>query len=208
MTSPNAITLTTTVESPVGPLTLTSNEGRLTGLHMAGQAHSPADRTGWTKDAGAFRDVTDQLSAYFAGELTEFNVDLGLAGTEFQHRVWEALCEIPYGETWSYSQLAGKIGSSRACRAVGLANGRNPVAIIVPCHRVIGANGSLVGYGGGLDRKVLLLELERTVRSAAGGTVRSAAGGTVRSAAGGTVRSAAGGTMRSLGLPAATTVQS
>ena len=170
MTSPSTVTLTTTVESPVGPLTLTSNEGRLTGLHMAGQAHSPTDRTGWTKDAGAFRDITDQLSAYFAGELTEFNVDLDLAGTEFQRRVWGALCEIPYGETWSYSQLAGKIGSSRACRAVGLANGRNPVAIIVPCHRVIGANGSLVGYGGGLDRKVLLLELERRVESLGGRT--------------------------------------
>ena len=134
---------------------------------MADQAHSPTDRTGWADDAATFRDVTDQLAAYFAGELTEFNVDLDLAGTEFQRRVWGALCQIPYGETWSYSQLAGKIGSSRACRAVGLANGRNPVAIIVPCHRVIGANGSLVGYGGGLDRKALLLDHERTVRSAA-----------------------------------------
>jgi methylated-DNA-[protein]-cysteine S-methyltransferase len=164
MTSPRAITLTTTVDSPVGPLTLTSNEeGRLTGLHMAGQAHSPTDRTGWVDDVGPFRDLTDQLNAYFAGELTEFDVDLDLAGTEFQRKVWGALCQIPYAETWSYSQLAGKIGSSRACRAVGLANGRNPVAIIVPCHRVIGANGSLVGYGGGLERKVLLLELERRV---------------------------------------------
>jgi methylated-DNA-[protein]-cysteine S-methyltransferase len=171
MTSPRTTTLTTTVESPVGPLTLTSKEGRLTGLHMAGQAHSPSDRTGWADDAAAFRDVTAQLSAYFAGELTEFDVELDLAGTEFQRRVWGALSDIPYGETWSYSQLAGKIGSRRACRAVGLANGRNPVAIIVPCHRVIGANGSLVGYGGGLDRKVLLLELERNVRQLAGPSV-------------------------------------
>jgi methylated-DNA-[protein]-cysteine S-methyltransferase len=92
-------------------------------------------------------------------------VDLDLAGTEFQRTVWGGLCEIPYGETWSYSQLAGKIGNSRACRAVGLANGRNPVAIIVPCHRVIGANGSLVGFGGGLDRKALLLDHERAVRN-------------------------------------------
>jgi methylated-DNA-[protein]-cysteine S-methyltransferase len=168
MTSPRTITLTTTVDSPVGPLTLTSNEGRLTGLHMAGQAHSPTDQAGWATDASAFRDITEQLTAYFAGELKEFDVDLDLAGTEFQRRVWGALCEIPYGETWSYSQLAGKIGNSRACRAVGLANGRNPVAIIVPCHRVIGANGSLVGYGGGLDRKVLLLEHERKVQSVAG----------------------------------------
>jgi methylated-DNA-[protein]-cysteine S-methyltransferase len=169
MTSPPTITLTTTVESPVGPLTLTSKGGRLTGLHMEGQAHSPTDRTSWAQDAGPFRDITAQLSAYFAGELTDFDVDLDLAGTEFQRRVWETLCAIPYGETRSYSQLAGKIGNSRACRAVGLANGRNPVAIIVPCHRVIGANGSLVGYGGGLDRKVLLLEHERKVRSRADG---------------------------------------
>ncbi len=168
MTYPRAITLTTTVDSPIGPLTLTSNEGRLTGLHMAGQAHSPSDRTGWTEDASAFRDITEQLSAYFAGELTEFNVDLDLAGTEFQRTVWEGLRQIPYGETWSYSQLAGKIGNSHACRAVGLANGRNPVAIIVPCHRVIGANGSLVGFGGGLERKALLLDHERTVRSRSG----------------------------------------
>ena len=167
MTPPRANTRTTTVDSPVGPLTLTSNEGRLTGLHMAGQAHSPTDRTGWADDVEAFRDVTDQLTAYFAGELTEFDVDLDLVGTEFQRRVWGALCQIPYGETWSYSQLANKIGNSRACRAVGLANGRNPVAIIVPCHRVIGANGSLVGYGGGLDRKALLLDHERKALSLA-----------------------------------------
>jgi methylated-DNA-[protein]-cysteine S-methyltransferase len=135
---------------------------------MAGQAHAPTDRASWAEDARAFREITGQLTAYFAGELTEFNVDLDLAGTEFQRRVWGALCQIPYGETWSYSQLAGKIGSSRACRAVGLANGRNPVAIIVPCHRVIGASGALVGYGGGLDRKAFLLDHEHTVRSAAG----------------------------------------
>ncbi|MGD0809281.1 MAG: methylated-DNA--[protein]-cysteine S-methyltransferase [Acidimicrobiales bacterium] len=168
MNSPRDITLTTTVDSPVGPLTLTSKAGRLTGLHMDGQAHAPTDRTGWARDAGAFRDITDQLTAYFAGELTEFDVDLDLAGTDFQRSVWGALRQIPYGETWSYSQLAGKIGNSRACRAVGLANGRNPVAIIVPCHRVIGANGSLVGFGGGLDRKALLLEHERKVASLAG----------------------------------------
>jgi len=165
MTSRRAITLTTTVDSPVGPLTLTSNEGRLSGLYMAGQAHSPTDHTSWVDDAGAFRDVTGQLAGYFAGELTEFNVALHLGGTEFQRRVWSALCQIPYGETWSYSQLAGKIGSSKASRAVGLANGRNPVAIIVPCHRVIGADGSLTGYGGGLDRKTWLLSHERKVRS-------------------------------------------
>lgn len=167
MTSSPAITLTTTMDSPVGPLTLTAVQGRLTGLHMAGQAHFPADRTGWTESPGPFRPVVDQLEAYFSGQLTEFDLPLQLVGTGFQCRVWEALCQIPYGETWSYAQLAGKVGNDRACRAVGLANGRNPIAIIVPCHRVIGANGTLTGYGGGLDRKAWLLGHERGVRDTA-----------------------------------------
>jgi methylated-DNA-[protein]-cysteine S-methyltransferase len=158
---PNGVTRTTTLDSPLGPLALTSEEGWLTGLYMAGQAHSPLDRGGWAEDKGPFRDAVEQLGAYFAGELTEFDLPLRLVGTDFQRQVWGALCEIPYGETWSYSQLAAKIGRDRAVRAVGLANGRNPVAIIVPCHRVIGANGTLTGYGGGLDRKAWLLSHER-----------------------------------------------
>ena len=104
--------------------------------------------------------MVDQLKAYFEGDLHDFDVDMRLDGTEFQQRVWQGLQEIPYGETWSYGQLADHIGAHGAQRAVGLANGKNPIAIIVPCHRVIGASGKLVGYGGGLDRKSWLLTLE------------------------------------------------
>jgi methylated-DNA-[protein]-cysteine S-methyltransferase len=160
-------TLTTTVDSPIGPLLLAAVEGRLTTLHMAGSTHGPADQQGWVPDRAAFRDVVAQLEAYFAGELTDFDVPLDMVGTEFQRRVWDGLRQIPYGETWSYSQLAGKIGNPKACRAVGLANGRNPVAVIVPCHRVIGADGTLTGFGGGLDRKAWLLDHERRVREGA-----------------------------------------
>ena len=107
------------------------------------------------------RETKRQLRLYFAGDLREFDLPLDLAGTDFQKRVWNALLAIPYGETRSYSQIASKIGSPRAVRAVGAANGRNPVPIIVPCHRVIGASGNLVGFGGGLEWKRKLLELER-----------------------------------------------
>ena len=107
-----------------------------------------------------------QLEAYFAGELTTFNVDLELAGTEFQRRVWAALQTIPYGETRSYGQIADQIGSPSASRAVGMANGHNPISIIVPCHRVIGSSGKLTGYGGGIERKQALLELEMDTNSA------------------------------------------
>ena len=106
--------------------------------------------------------MVEQLGAYFAGELTRFDVDLTLAGTQFQRRVWTALQTIPYGETRSYGEIAEQIGAPGASRAVGLANGRNPIGIIVPCHRVIGASGSLTGYGGGLERKKALLDLEKS----------------------------------------------
>jgi methylated-DNA-[protein]-cysteine S-methyltransferase len=159
------VTLTTTVGSPVGPLTLTAVGGRLTGLHMSAQAHAPERSPGWVEEPQAFGEVASQLAAYFAGGLTEFDLPLELNGTDFQLRVWEGLRQIPFGETWSYAQLAEKVGNSKACRAVGLANGRNPIGIIVPCHRVIGADGTLTGYGGGLDRKAWLLEHERKVRA-------------------------------------------
>jgi methylated-DNA-[protein]-cysteine S-methyltransferase len=152
------------IDSPIGPLTLAGDEKALTGLRMEEQSHPPPGRGGLAQDKGAFPEVVDQLTAYFAGELTEFDVTLGMEGTAFQRRVWSALVEIPYGETVSYGQLATRIGQPSASRAVGLANGRNPIAIIVPCHRVIGSSGSLVGYGGGLDRKRKLLELEREYR--------------------------------------------
>jgi methylated-DNA-[protein]-cysteine S-methyltransferase len=129
---------------------------------MQDQRHGPTMEPGAVHDKDAFPDVVEQLVAYFAGELTDFDVKLRLAGTTFQRRVWSALAEIPYGETMSYGELAQQIGQPSAFRAVGLANGRNPVAIIVPCHRVIGSSGALIGYGGGLDRKRLLLDLERS----------------------------------------------
>ncbi|MEU0496194.1 methylated-DNA--[protein]-cysteine S-methyltransferase [Mycobacterium sp. NPDC006124] len=149
-----------TMDSPVGPLTLAGRGGRLQHLRMVDQTHEPS-RDGWEPDDSLFGDAIDQLAAYFAGDLLEFDLDLDLVGTEFQRRVWAALLDIPYGETRSYGEIARHIGSPGASRAVGLANGHNPIGIIVPCHRVIGANGSLTGYGGGLPKKKQLLEMER-----------------------------------------------
>jgi len=151
-----------TVDSPIGPLTLAGRGSMLMHLRMVDQTHEP-DRSGW-EPAGseAFADVAEQLDAYFAGALTEFEVDMQLSGTEFQRRVWAALQKIPYGETRSYGEIAEQIGSPAASRAVGLANGRNPIPIIIPCHRVIGASGSMTGYAAGLDRKRLLIDLERS----------------------------------------------
>jgi len=149
-----------TIDSPIGPLTLAGQGTVLTNLRMVDQTYEPS-RTGWAPDNGSFAEAVDQLNAYFAGELLEFSVQLDLRGTQFQQRVWKALLTIPYGETRSYGEIAEQIGASGAARAVGLANGHNPIAIIVPCHRVIGASGKLTGYGGGLDRKQTLLELER-----------------------------------------------
>jgi methylated-DNA-[protein]-cysteine S-methyltransferase len=151
------------IDSPVGFITIAGDDA-VTGLRMEDQAHPPAGQDDWVADERAFPDVVAQLDAYFAGELTEFDVTLRLEGTEFQRRVWAGLLEIPYGETMSYGQLAARIGQPTASRAVGLANGRNPVGIIVPCHRVIGSTGALTGYGGGLDRKRALLDLERAKR--------------------------------------------
>ena len=154
--------LTSTIDSPVGPLTMIARHGVLTNVSMRDQRHTlPPPRDAVTDDAW-FKDVAEQLDAYFAGDLTTFDVAMELDGTPFQRRVWSQLCEIPYGTTLSYGELAQRIDAPRASRAVGLANGRNPIAIIVPCHRVIGADGSLTGYGGGLDRKRALLELEKS----------------------------------------------
>ena len=149
-----------TIDSPIGPLTLAGSGSVLTNLRMVDQTYEPS-RAGWSADSGAFNDAVDQLGAYFAGELTDFDIELDLRGTEFQQRVWKALLTIPYGETRSYGEIAEQIGAPGSARAVGLANGHNPIAIVIPCHRVIGANGSLTGYGGGLDRKRILLELEK-----------------------------------------------
>src|SRR5262245_57068248 len=149
------------IPSPVGDLTLVSNGAALTGLSMSGQKGGPEADSDWLRDEGEFDAVARQLAAYFAGDLREFNLPLAPRGTEFQKKVWRELCRIPYGETISYGELARRIGQPGASRAVGLANGRNPIGIIVPCHRVIGADGTLTGYGGGLDRKKWLLEHEK-----------------------------------------------
>jgi len=155
-------TVHTVVDSPCGPLTLVAREGGLAGLYMTQQRHRPDEDTfGPRADLPVFEQATAQLAEYFAGDRTDFDLDLRLAGTPFQQRVWAALRNIPYGETVSYGELADVLGQPGASRAVGLANGKNPVGIIVPCHRVIGANGSLTGYGGGLDRKRWLLAFER-----------------------------------------------
>jgi methylated-DNA-[protein]-cysteine S-methyltransferase len=154
------------IGSPIGTLTLAGRGRVLTNLRMVDQTYEP-NRADWSRDPSGFDDAVDQLGAYFAGELTDFDIELDLAGTEFQRRVWKALLTIPYGETRSYGEIAEQIGAPGAARAVGLANGHNPIAIIVPCHRVIGANGSLTGFGGGLGRKRTLLELEKRKASMA-----------------------------------------
>ncbi|MEU3853401.1 methylated-DNA--[protein]-cysteine S-methyltransferase [Streptomyces sp. NPDC029554] len=151
----------TVTDSPYGPLTLVADDGVLCGLYMTGQRHRPPEETFGPRDDTLFAETEEQLKAYFAGELREFTVPLRLTGTPFQRLVWEELRRIPYGETRTYGRLADALGSPAASRAVGLANGRNPIGIIVPCHRVIGANGSLTGYGGGLERKQRLLDFER-----------------------------------------------
>ena len=155
-------TWTTTVDSPVGPLVLTSDGTSLTRLLF----DAPVDPA-WSTDPCPVRErAVEQLDEYFAGERTDFDLPLDPAGTPFQQATWLALREIPYARTINYGQLALRVGNPKASRAVGLANGRNPISIVVPCHRVIGANGSLTGYGGGLDRKRLLLDLERRVAGA------------------------------------------
>jgi methylated-DNA-[protein]-cysteine S-methyltransferase len=156
-------------ESPVGPLLLSGDRHALTGLQFADGAASNqsaseatgfAGRAGWRRDDARFLEERRQLSEYFAGERTTFDFPLALAGNAFEQRVWEALRAIPYGTTITYGELAARLGAPGAARAVGAANGRNPIAIVVPCHRVIGARGKLTGYGGGLERKRALLAHE------------------------------------------------
>lgn len=150
----------TVIDSPYGPLTLVAEDGVLCGLYMTDQRHRPAEETFGPLDASPFAQTEEELESYFAGELRQFTVPLHLKGTPFQLTVWNHLRTIPYGETRTYGQLAEALGNRGASRAVGLANGKNPIGIIVPCHRVIGATGSLTGYGGGLPRKQSLLAFE------------------------------------------------
>ena len=153
--------LYTTVASPIGELLLVGDGGALRGLYMREGRRPVAVRADWTPAAEPFDHVRAQLEEYFEGGRTSFDVPLALDGTPFQRRVWHTLQKIPYGETISYGELAKRVGQPGAARAVGLANGSNPIAVIVPCHRVIGANGKLTGYGGGMERKRILLDLER-----------------------------------------------
>ncbi len=152
----------TIIESPLGPLLAVGGQA-LSRLDMQlGRRAHPIDPR-WRRDDAAFADVAQQLEEYFAGRRHDFDLELAPQGSDFELSVWRALCDIPYGETASYGEIARRVGAPGAARAVGLANGRNPIAVIVPCHRVIGADGSLTGYGGGLERKRLLLDLEAGV---------------------------------------------
>jgi methylated-DNA-[protein]-cysteine S-methyltransferase len=154
--------------SPVGPLGLTSDGEALTGLHLPLRDGSPAriGGPGWRRDEAPFRAAIEQLRAYFEGERMTFDLSLRMVGTPFQVTAWEALRTIPFGATISYAEQARRIGRPGAARAVGAANGRNPIAIIVPCHRVIGSGGTLVGYGGGLSLKEWLLDHESSMAMA------------------------------------------
>lgn len=151
---------TTIIPSPLGPLTLEVSDRGLRSITWHSPDNPVPDNALRHADERLFTEVRRQLAAYFAGRLRQFDIPLDLQGTPFQLQAWQALQQIPYGETISYGEQARWIGNPSAVRAIGLANGRNPVSIIVPCHRVIGKSGRLTGYGGGLDRKRFLLELE------------------------------------------------
>jgi methylated-DNA-[protein]-cysteine S-methyltransferase len=152
----------TYTDSPIGRLLLRSDGDALTGIYMDMPGGPPRAMSEWTEDAAAhpFPETIRQLEEYFKGERREFDLPLRAQGTEFQQRAWKSLTEIPYGQTRSYGEQAKCIGNAKASRAVGLANGSNPLPIVVPCHRVIGADGSLTGFGGGLERKRWLLSHE------------------------------------------------
>jgi len=149
-------------ESPVGELMLVCNGKALTDLHIIAGKYVPRVRSDWVRDEGhgVLQQARHELDEYFAGKLRTFAIPLEPRGTDFQKRAWAALSRIPFGETRTYGQQARAVGQPTAVRAIGAANGRNPIGIIVPCHRVIGANGTLTGYAGGLGNKELLLKLE------------------------------------------------
>ncbi len=146
--------------TPIGLLTVAVDDAGLRYVLFEHGKHPPPDQLGWRFDQGATREPREQLLQYFSGDRRSFDLKLGPSGTDFQLRTWRALGEIPYGTTWSYSELAIRVGAPTAVRAVGAANGRNPLPIVLPCHRVIGSNGSLTGFGGGLPVKRWLLDLE------------------------------------------------
>lgn len=146
-------------ETEIGSMGIAETDGKITNLYF-GKIRLPQDIQ--ICETEILKEGARQLKAYLAGELKEFSLPLEPSGTEFMKNVWDSLCEIPYGETATYKEIAEKIGSPKAARAVGLANNKNPIPIFIPCHRVIGANGSLTGYLGGLELKKKLLDMERT----------------------------------------------
>jgi methylated-DNA-[protein]-cysteine S-methyltransferase len=158
----------TAIESPIGTLTLVATDGILSGLYMEDQLHLPDASTFGERVGSGFEAAAEQLGEYFTGRRREFTFRTRLTGTSFQRRVWQTVATIPYGQTWTYTQLADAVGRRDLLRAVAAANGRNPMAVVVPCHRVIASDGSLTGYAGGLARKRYLLDLEASaeVRSA------------------------------------------
>jgi methylated-DNA-[protein]-cysteine S-methyltransferase len=162
----------TVVPSPIGELLVVgaddpSAQFAIVGLYMTGQRYEPLLRPEWVRETNRFADAEKQLDAYFGGDLTEFDLPLAATGSEFQRSVWTALCDIPLGATKAYGQIAQQVADKTKTRAVAAAIGRNPIGIVVPCHRVIGADGSLTGYAGGLDRKRWLLDHEARVSGAA-----------------------------------------
>ncbi len=150
----------TYIDTPVSTFMIAGNEAEINYTSFTTGDREIRPREDWVEDAGPFKEPVDQLSAYFEGDRRAFDLTLAPHGTEFQLSVWSALQTIPYGTTWSYGDLSRKIGNPKAVRAVGAANGANPIPVIIPCHRVIGANGTLTGFGGGLDKKAILLQLE------------------------------------------------
>lgn len=157
----------THIASPLGPLLASGNESGLSGLSFPQGHKAYAPRPGWIADATPFAELRRQLDAWFGGEIRDFSLSLMIQGTAFQKRVWALLAEIPFGVTRSYGDLAQDLGNPGAARAVGLANGSNPIPIILPCHRVIGSNGALTGFGGGLPAKQFLLRHEGHILGAA-----------------------------------------
>ncbi len=150
-------------QSPYGQMTLQANEHGLLGAWFEIQTTQPQQLGIYRDNNPILSEAVRQLEEYFLGKRTQFELPLAAKGTAFQQAVWQALCRIPFGETWSYQQLADEIGNPKAVRAVGLANGKNPISVIVPCHRVIGKNGKLTGYAGGVETKLRLLELEQAL---------------------------------------------
>lgn len=149
------------VDTEIGRIAITENNGKVCGLYFEGE---PLPEQSVLQETALLQEASRQLAAWFKGELKKFSLPLAPEGTPFMKSVWQALCDIPYGKTASYKEIATAVDNPKAMRAVGMANNRNPLPIFIPCHRVIGADGSLVGYGGGLDIKVKLLELERRNR--------------------------------------------